>query len=463
VTDLSDSSTASGRTSQTPAGKPGPRLPFGGILLVVAYVALLCSPLVVAGLMRPRTQQSFLWELGKSFALVGVVVLVLQFVLAARLRGTTRHFGLDAVLRFHRGMAILAVVLIALHPVLLALGGGGWSLLTSVRMPWYIWLGKTALLLLVIQALAALLRRTVRLSFETWRGLHNQALVILALVLLHSWVAGTDLRHRPMQALWLGLFTAAVSIYAYHKLCVPWQGRRRAYRVSDVQRETHNTWSLTLKPPQGTHRFPFLPGQFHFVSLYRGDRYDGEEHPFTISSGPLEHNVLRSTIKASGDFTSTVGNTRPGDRVRVQGPFGRFSHLLHPEETDLVFIAGGIGITPLMSMLRYMRDTDADLRVLLLYGNRTEEDIVFGEELEAMARLPASRLKVVHVLSNAALGWDGERGYIDQECILRHCGEEVSRKAFYICGPPPMMDLVSRALRSLGVPADGLHSERFSL
>jgi len=417
----------------------------------------------VTGLVHPRTQQSFLWELGKSFALVGAVVLVLQFVLAARLRGITRHFGLDAVLRFHRGMAIFAVVLIVLHPVLLALGGGGWSLLTSARMPWYIWLGKIALLLLVIQVLAALLRRTVRLSFETWRGLHNQVVVILALVLIHSWVAGSDLRHRPVQALWLGLFTAAVAAYAYHKLYVPRQGRRRAYRVSDVHRETHNTWSLTLEPPEGSHRFPFLPGQFHFVSFYRGDRYDGEEHPFTISSSPSEHNVLRSTIKASGDFTSTVGNTKPGDRVRVQGPFGRFSHLLHPEETDLVFIAGGIGITPLMSMLRHMRETDADLRVLLLCGNRAEEDIVFREELEAMARLPTSRLEVVHVLSNADPRWDGERGYVDRECILRHCGKEVPRKAFYVCGPPPMMDLVSRALRSLGVPADRLHSERFSL
>ena len=438
-------------------------MPAGGVLLVVAYAAVLCSPLIVAGLIRPRTQQSFLWELGKSFALVGAMVLVLQFVLAARLRGVTRHFGLDAVLRFHRGMAIFAVVLIVLHPTLLAVGGGGWSLLTSVQMPWYIWLGKIALLLLVVQVLVALLRRTVRLSFETWRGLHNQALVILALVLLHSWVAGSDLRHRPMQALWLGLFTAAVTTYAYHKLYVPWQGRRRAYRVSDVHRETDNTWSLTLEPPEESHRFAFLPGQFHFVSLYRGDRYDSEEHPFTISSSPSEHSILRSTIKASGDFTGTVGNTRPGDRARVQGPFGRFSHLLHPEETDLVFIAGGIGITPLMSMLRHMRDTDAELRVLLLYGNRTEEDIVFREELEAMTQLPASRLEVVHVFSNADTSWDGERGYVDQECILRHCGEQLSRKAFYICGPPPMMDLVSRALRSLGVPADSLHSERFSL
>jgi predicted ferric reductase len=388
---------------------------------------------------------------------------VLQFVLAARLRGLARPFGLDAVLRFHRGMAIFAVVLIALHPVLLALGGGGWSLLTSVQMPWYIWLGKIALLLLMVQVLVSLLRRSVRLSFETWRAFHNQAVVILALVLLHSWVAGSDLRHRPVQVLWLGLLTAAMASYAYHKVYVPWQGRRRAYRVLSVHRETHNTWSLTLEPPEGSHRFAFLPGQFHFVSLYRGDRYDGEEHPFTISSSPLTERLLCSTIKESGDLTSTISQTTVGTSVRVQGPFGRFSYVLHPGETDLVFVAGGIGITPLMSMLRHMRDTDVDLRVLLLYGNRTEEDIVFREELDTIARLDAPLLDVIHVLSNASPDWDGERGYVDRECILRHCREEVSQKAFYVCGPPPMMAAVARALRALGVPSSHVHGERFEL
>jgi ferredoxin-NADP reductase len=263
--------------------------------------------------------------------------------------------------------------------------------------------------------------------------------------------------------LWLGLFAAAMASYAYHKVYVPWQGRRRAYRVAAVRPETHNTWSLVLEPPDGGHRFSFLPGQFHFVSLFRGDRYHGEEHPFTISSSPLAEGSLCSTIKESGDFTGTIATTSAGTPVRVQGPFGRFSYVLHPEETDLVFVAGGIGITPLMSMLRHMRETEADLRVLLLYGNRTEEDIVFRDELAAIAREPSPRLEVVHVLSQPSSAWAGERGHIDRDFILRHCGEDVTRKSFYLCGPPAMMDMVGQALRGLGVPPARLHTERFSL
>jgi ferredoxin-NADP reductase len=155
--------------------------------------------------------------------------------------------------------------------------------------------------------------------------------------------------------------------------------------------------------------------------------------------------------------------TAVGDRVAVRGPFGRFSHVLHPDEDDLVFIAGGVGITPLMSMLRSMRGTGNWKAVLLIDGNRTEDDIIFGQELRDMAGLPRSPLKVVHVLSHAGGAWQGERGHIDRDLILRHAGERLDAKAFYICGPPAMAGLVIASLSELGVPPRRIHTERFAL
>ena len=128
-----------------------------------------------------------------------------------------------------------------------------------------------------------------------------------------------------------------------------------------------------------------------------------------------------------------------------------------------MFIAGGIGITPLMSMLRYMWDTRADVDVLLLYGNRTERDIVFRAELEQIAQDKLPMLSVVHVLSEADDNWAGQTGYIDGDKIRRYCGGDLSSKAFYVCGPPPMMTAVIKMLRRLGVPTGSIHSERFSL
>jgi len=206
-----------------------------------------------------------------------------------------------------------------------------------------------------------------------------------------------------------------------------------------------------------------LPGQFHFIKLYRGTGLPVEEHPFTISSSPTEDGFVSSTIKESGDFTATIGKTKPGDTAIIQGAYGRFSYVLHPEEQELVFIAGGVGITPLMSMLRHMRDTRTDKDVLLLYGNKTENDIVFRGELSEIEAGGYPHLKVVHILSQAGDEWRGETGFVDKEKIERLCNGGLGTKAFYVCGPPIMMDKVIRTLRTLGIPNRRIHHERFSL
>jgi len=173
--------------------------------------------------------------------------------------------------------------------------------------------------------------------------------------------------------------------------------------------------------------------------------------------------MIASTIKQSGNSTATIGQTQVGDRVAVRGPFGRFCHLLQPQESDLVFIAAGVGITPLMSMLRYMRDSDEWKPVLLIYNNRTERDIIFREELDEMILAADSQLSVVHVLSQADDDWDGARGRVDRELILRRLGAGISEKAFYLCGPPAMARDVIPVLHELDVPAGNIHTEQFAL
>jgi ferredoxin-NADP reductase len=130
---------------------------------------------------------------------------------------------------------------------------------------------------------------------------------------------------------------------------------------------------------------------------------------------------------------------------------------------QLTWDTTGVGITPLMSMLRFMRDTGQWKPVLLIYGNRTEEDIVFGEELRDMAAGIRSPLKVVHVLSRTEGAWQGERGHIDRDLVLRYAGERLVSKSFYICGPGAMTASVISGLREMGVPPRRIHTERFAL
>jgi predicted ferric reductase len=208
--------------------------------------------------------------------------------------------------------------------------------------------------------------------------------------------------------------------------------------------------------------FDYLPGQFQFVTFFRNRDLPVEEHHWTISSSPTERRYVSSTIKELGDFTSSIGKTKPRDTAAVHAPFGRFSYILHPNERDLVFIVGGIGITPLMSMLRHMRETQSENHVLLLYANKTEEDIVFRRELREIEAGGHPRLTTVHILSKASEKWQGETGYIDSEKIRRFCGNP-TEKTFYLCGPEALVDGVATFLRSEGVQDSHMHREIFSL
>jgi ferredoxin-NADP reductase len=168
------------------------------------------------------------------------------------------------------------------------------------------------------------------------------------------------------------------------------------------------------------------------------------------------------TIKESGDFTSTIGRIKPGDWVAVHGPFGRFSHVFHPEADDLVFVAAGIGITPFMSMLRYMRDRQDPRRVLLVYANRGVADMVFRSELEQIESGGFPALTTIHILSRPPGDWAGRTGRLDTECLSSLCGG-FSGKAFFICCPPIMASALIRGLRNARVGPERIHADYFGL
>jgi ferredoxin-NADP reductase len=146
----------------------------------------------------------------------------------------------------------------------------------------------------------------------------------------------------------------------------------------------------------------------------------------------------------------------------MHGPFGRFSYMNHPHEQDLVFIAGGIGVTPLRSMLRHMNDIESEKSVLFIYANSDENNIVFRKELHEIANSNYPRLNLVHVLENPPGIWSGETGLLDREKTERLCKNKLKNAAFYVCGPPGLVETVIANLKDLGVPDKRIHLEIFS-
>jgi ferredoxin-NADP reductase len=259
---------------------------------------------------------------------------------------------------------------------------------------------------------------------------------------------------------WCAVMAVAFGIWLYSRVARPRMLLRSPFRVIGVKSETPHVWTLTLDPPSDCS-FHYAPGQFQFLRLH-GAGVPSEEHPFTIASSPARSSPISLTIKESGNFTAKIGLVRPGDRATVHGPFGRFSYTLHPDEGDLVFVAGGVGITPLMSMLRYMRDLRESRRVLLVHASRSAADVLFANELKAMRAGGYPLLEVVHVLADAPASWVGETGKLDADRLVRLC-RGVEGKAFYLCCPPPMTAALMRGLMRMGVKPRRIHMDYFSL
>ena len=426
------------------------------------YVLLALSPFLLRTIQGGLFRWDFMQGLALSLGLTGFAVLMLQPVIAARYRWIESAFGQDRLLRIHRITGITGFLLVLAHPLLLSLARGSFRLIVSLELPWPHLVAKASLLVLALFAIAAVFRAALKIPFQLWFRMHSTMTpLILTGAFIHSFAVAVRYQPLSMKILWVFLFAAGMFSWLHLTVLKRLGGRLRPWLVKDVEKLTRNVWNITLAPPE-EGGIQYLPGQFMFVTLLRGRGLPVEEHPFTISSSPRSGSEITFTPKESGDFTATMGKTEKGDRASLMAPFGRFSHLLQPAGRSLVFIAGGIGITPFMSMLRHMRDTGEDRNVLLIYANRTAGDIAFREELEEISREADNPdLEIVHVLSAADESWKGRRGYVNR-ALLEEYASDVKDCVYFLCGPPPMMKAVNDALDEMGIPGDRIRSERFS-
>jgi predicted ferric reductase len=420
------------------------------LLLLSTFVLFTTLPPIF--ILGTRQSDPLLYEIGKRAALLAFGLLTLQVVLSARFRFADRALGLDTLMRLHRAVGILALLLLLAHPTLLLVGSHG----DIPFLKWQVLLGASALLVLAGGVLMALLFRFLRMDFNRWRVLHKAMILVVVLGGAHSRSFGQDLRSSPeLRAWWTVLVMVAIGIFAWRNVFVPRWGLRH-YRVDSIRAEARGIWTIKLVLERGSP-LRHLPGQFMFLTLLQAGA-PAEEHPFTISSSPSQMGFITATIKESGNFTRTIGLARPGDRALVDGPFGRFSFVHHPADRFL-FISAGVGSTPIASMLRFLSDNRDPRPVLYLCANRSEADIAFREEL---ARLPAN-VKVFHVLSQPGATWPGARGHLDDAAIRRLAGGSLDGAAVFLCGPPAFMSSARKSLRSLGVPRARIHLERFTV
>jgi predicted ferric reductase len=421
------------------------------------------TPLLILLIGPVPPGREFWRELSVALGFGGLAMMALQFVLTARFKVIKAPYGSDVIYHFHRQISLVAFVLILVHPLLLFINAPDTlRLLNLFAAPWRARAGVVAVLLLAALIVASLWRKAFRIEYTRWRIWHGLlAIAVVSLAMAHIVLAAHYVNTPWKRVLWAGYGLFWIGLLVWIRLIKPMLLLRRPYAVDQVIQERGDAWTLVVKPV-GHAGMSFMPGQFAWLTAWKSPFAD-TEHPFSFSSSASQSESVAFTIKELGDFTRTIKDLQPGQVVYLDGPFGAFSVDRHPHAQSYVFVAGGIGITPMMSMLRTLADRGDRRTLLLIYANNTWEDVAFREEIDSLRQ--RLDLRVVHVLRDPPEGWQGEQGFVSKDLLARHLPPERSRDAFevFICGPKPMMDAVETALVELGVHLGDFHSERFDL
>ncbi len=424
------------------------------------YVLLALSPLVLSWLGPSPAPRGFWVELGSALGLVGLGMLCLQFFITGRFRDFALGFGTDNLLQFHLGAGVTAMVLVLLHPAVMFLADASYLSFLDPRVNLLRTLGLVpALGALILLVVLSLWRKASGLVYEWWRLIHGLlAFFLLFVGLVHTLQVGHHTQPVWSTAWVVLLAGTALGAVLYTRLYKPWRLSHFPYRVAEVVPERGETTTLVIEPI-GHRGMRFDAGQYVWLTL--GDTpFRLQQHPFSLSSSAEEPKRLTLTAKALGDFTGTWPEVEPGTRAFLEGPYGAFT-LDRRVEHGVVLLAGGVGITPMMSILRTLAARGDRRRVILLYANPRWEEVLFREEIEAL-REPLD-LEVVHILEEPPDAWEGEVGLLTPEVLERHLPAEEARHDYYICGPKPMMDLVESQLVRRDIPLRQIRSERFEI
>lgn len=431
-------------------------------LLLVLYLALICAPLGLA-FAQDKPPRPLLDELSSGAALAGFAILLAEFVLSGRFRAISGRIGMDVTMRLHQLLARTALVLIVLHPFLystpdnppipgdttrqLTLGLDGASVLTGI----------VALVLLPVLAVTAIFRDQLRCKYETWRLAHGLGALLVALFGAHHALAAGRYSAEPLLSwFWIVLLALAIASLVWVYACKPLAQWFRPYAVKTVRRIAERTWELVIEP-KGHAGMPFAAGQFVWLNVGHSP-FSLYENPFSMSSAPGGGDIA-FVIKEAGDFTGSLGQIRSGTTAYVDGPHGNLT-LDRRHGKGIALLAGGVGIAPLISLLRELARSGDPRPIVLVYGNRAADQIVYRDELDALAK--RENVSVVHVLSEPPPGWTGLVGQLDAERIRAQFAFPDAREwIYFVCGPPAMLEACERALIALGVPPAQIVSERF--
>lgn len=388
-------------------------------------------------------------SLGQILGLMGMTLFSINLILAGRFNFLDKYFkGLDKVYAHHSRIGTIAFSMILFHPLFLVIKYLSFSLkqaalffvpFINIPITW----GILALLLMIVLIIFTFY---IKIKYHVWKFSHKFMTVAFFFALIHTMMISSDVsRNNLLRYYVLILAITGLAVSLRQAFLNKFLVKKLKYKVKNINQLNQDIIEIEMEAE--THKLNFNPGQFAFFSFI-GEKISSESHPFSISSSPFDRN-LKITVKNLGDYTSLLNNLKQGDSVLIEGPYGDFSYK-KTGNNNQIWIAGGIGITPFLSMGRAL---ESDYNVDLYYSVKQNTEAVYTKEFEDLSQ---KNSKFKFNLWNA-----NEKGYINSG-LISNLSKGLDSKDIFLCGPPMFMKSLKNQFLSLGVDAKKIHYENFS-
>lgn len=393
---------------------------------------------------------------GRITGMAGGFLLLVQVLMMSRVAWLEQWIGAHDLLIWHRWLGAFLVVLVPAHAVFLIFGYAATEHASATGETWLMLRTYPAMIsafiatgiLVVVGALSIRwLRR--RLPYELWYYVHLTSYLVLFLGYGHQFAAGADLvREGFARRYWFSLYMFVVAALVWGRVVEPlWLNLRHRFRVIAVAPEAPNMISIYIGGRR-LDRLEAKAGQF-FRWRFLTRRGWWQAHPFSLSAAPNEE-WLRLTVKVVGDHTADLQRLVPGDRVFAEGPSGAFT-ADRRRNPGALLIAGGSGIAPIRALLE-----DLPAGTIVLYRASSADDLVFREELDALARQRGAW--IWYVLGSRD---DPATRHAFSPAGMRKLVPDLRRRDVYLCGPQGIVDASVKTLRRMRVPKKHIHLDAF--
>ena len=385
---------------------------------------------------------------GEIIGANNIILMACSLFLSTRPKWAEKYFGgLDKMYLTHRHTGTAAFLLIFVHVLTVPITTTGWALGNYLAV--IAFAGIVTIVLITLTPRIPFLNRLTGGDYNDWKKLKRFIGIFFILAFIHSLTVP-----HPLNALiaitWVQIFFIIGTVsYFYTELFGGFFKKFLPYKVETVKHPNNSSTEVTLRAAKESiqkHR----AGQFLFVR-FPSDKVLNESHPFTISSGSQE-DVLRVTIKASGDFTRHLfGKLQAGMDAVIEGAYGMFDYKTGGQ--NQIWVAGGIGVTPFLSFIRDMGGNLAH-DVDFYYTVRHREEAIFVDEIEAVAK------KNPHL--KAHVRFSSTDGSLTVDEIVKNAGGNISWHHIYMCGPLPMVQAFEKKFLEAGVATGNIHYEEFN-